>query len=67
MKKDYSVAIEKRDFSRIDKIYKILDEKDTNKNNYYDKIRKITKKITSCHSLNRWQILAEYFEKYVKE
>ena len=65
MKRDYSPAIENRDFGKIEKIYTILEDKTTNKNNYYDRIRKLTKRVTSDHSIGRWQCLAEYYERYV--
>lgn len=65
-KRDYSGAIEKRDFNKIDKLYSILEDKTTTKENYWDKVRKLTKGITSDHSLSRWQCLAEYYEKYIR-
>lgn len=65
MKRDYSPAIENRDFGKIEKIYNILEDETTNKNNYYDRIRKLTKKVTSDHSIGRWQCLAEYYERYI--
>ena len=42
-----------------------IEDKTTNKNNYYDRIRKLTKRVTSDHSIGRWQCLAEYYERYV--
>lgn len=66
MERDYSRAIEKRDFNKIDKLYLILEDKTTTKENYWDRVRKFTKGITSDHSLSRWQCLAEYYEKYIK-
>ena len=65
MKRDYDPAMEKRDLGRIEKIYAILEDETTNKNNYYDRIRKLTKRVTSDHSIGRWQCLAEYYERYV--
>lgn len=65
MKRDYSPAIENRDFGKIEKIYNILEDETTNKNNYYDRIRKLTKRVTSDHSIGRWQCLAEYYERYI--
>lgn len=66
MEKNYSRAIEKRDFAKIDKIYEILKDETTTKSNYWDRIRKHTKKVKSDHSLSRWQCLAEYYEKFVQ-
>ena len=65
MKRDYSPAIENRDFGKIEKIYAILEDETTNKNNYYDRIRKLTKRVTSDHSIGRWQCLSEYYERYI--
>lgn len=65
MKRDYDPAMEKRDLGRIEKIYAILEDETTNKNNYYDRIRKLTKRVTSDHSIGRWQCLAEYYERYI--
>ena len=65
MKRDYSPAIENRDFGKIEKIYNILEDETTNKNNYYDRIRKLTKRVTSDHSIGRWQCLSEYYERYI--
>ena len=67
MKRDYDPAMEKRDFVRIEKIYAILEDETTNKNNYYDRIRKLTKRVTSDHSIGRWQCLSEYYERYITE
>ena len=67
MKRDYSPAIENRDFRKIEKIYAILEDETTNKNNYYDRIRKLTKRVTSDHSIGRWQCLSEYYERYITE
>ena len=65
MKRDYSMAIEKRDFAKIDKLYDVIEDETTTKANYWDKVRKLTKRVTSDHSIGRWQCLAEYFEKFV--
>ena len=67
MKKDYSRAIEKRDFAKIDKLWAIVQDSTTTNENYWDKVRKLTKKVTSDHSLSRWQCLAEYYEKFIVE
>ncbi len=66
MKRDYSMAMEKLDITRINKIYAILEDETTSKENYWDRVRKLTKRVTSDHSIGRWQCLAEYFEKFVK-
>lgn len=48
-------AIEVRDISKIDKLNKL-----TNKETFWDDVRKLTKRVTSDHSIGRWQCLAEY-------
>jgi hypothetical protein len=51
----HSLAIEVRDISKIDKLNKL-----TNKETFFDDVRKLTKRVTSDHSIGRWQCLAEY-------
>lgn len=51
---DYSWAMENRDIAKIDKLNKL-----TNPNTFWDDIRKLTRNVTSDHSIKRWQILAE--------
>ena len=51
----YNRAIEKRDYSKIDKLNNL-----TNKETFWDDVRKFTKNVTSDHSINRWECLAEY-------
>lgn len=46
--------MEVRDYSRIDKLNKL-----TNKETFWDDVRKLTKRVTSDHSIGRWQCLAE--------
>lgn len=60
-----SLAIENRDFSKIDKIIKGIENKKINKENLYDYVRKFTKTVTSDHSINRWQIIADWFYKNI--
>ena len=50
----YSNVIEKRDISKIQKLNKI-----TSLNGYWDEVRKLTKGVSSDHSIHRWQCLAE--------
>jgi hypothetical protein len=47
-------AIEKRDYSKIDKLNAL-----TNKDTFWDDVRKLTKNVTSDHSIKRWQCLAD--------
>ena len=51
---NYSIAIEKRDYSKIDKLNTL-----TNKETFWNDVRKFTKYVTSDHSIKRWQCLAE--------
>ena len=51
---DYSRAIEKRDFAKIDKLNTLV-----NKETFWDDVRKITKNVASDHAIRRWQYLAE--------
>lgn len=50
----YDRAIEKRDYSKIDKLNKL-----TNKETFWDDVRKLTKNVTSDHSIRRWECLAQ--------
>lgn len=51
---NYNCAIEKHDYSRIDKLNKL-----TNKFAFWDDVKKITRNIKSDHAIGRWQCLAE--------
>ena len=53
------------DFAKIEKIYAILEDESTTIDNYWIKIKKLTKKVTSDHAISRWQCLAEYYEKFI--
>lgn len=46
--------IERNDISKIDKLNKL-----TNKETFFDDVRKLTKNVTSDHSIGRWQCLCE--------
>ena len=50
----YLVAIERRDYSKIDKLNSL-----TNKETFWDDVRKLTKAVTSDHAIGRWQCLAD--------
>lgn len=52
MLEDY--IIEKRDYSKIKKLRSLH-----NVETFWDDVKKFTKKVTSDHSIRRWQILAE--------
>ena len=60
---DYSYATEKRDYGRIDKLNKLTDI-----NTFWDDVRKLTKNISSDHTIRLWQGLAEIrYEELEKE
>ena len=50
----YDKALEAYDYGRINKLNNL-----TNIKTFWDDVRKLTKKITSDHSIRRWQCLAE--------
>ena len=54
-----SLALENRDIPRIDKVLNAYFDGTINRSNYYDKVRSFTKKVSSDHSIKRWQIIAD--------
>lgn len=52
---NYNRTVEKRDIPKIDKLNTL-----TNKETFWDDVRKFTKNVNSCHSISRWQCLAKY-------
>lgn len=51
---DYSYAMENRDLARIDKLNKL-----TNKETFWDDVRRLTRYVKSDHAIHSWQYLAE--------
>lgn len=49
----YSV-LENRDCGKIDKLNKL-----TNKDTFWEDVRKLTKNVTNDHSIHRWECLAD--------
>lgn len=47
-------VMERRDIGRITKLNTL-----TNVNTFWGDVKKMTKRLTSDHALNRWQVLAE--------
>lgn len=47
-------AMEKNDINKIEKLNQLTD-----KETFWDDVRKMTKKVTSDHSIGRWQCLAD--------
>jgi hypothetical protein len=50
----YKFAWEKRDYAKIDKLNAL-----TNLETFWDDVRKLTRNVTSDHSIHSWQCLAE--------
>lgn len=50
----YNAAIERRDYSRIDKLNEIKDSE-----KFWQTVKTFTKNTTGDHALRRWQCLAE--------
>jgi len=57
----YKRVIENSDVSKIDKILKGISTGKITKDNFWNSIKKLTKNICSDHSLNRWEIIGEWF------
>jgi len=51
---DYSIAFEKHDYGRIDKLNRL-----TNPNTFWDDVRKLCSNVHSDHAIHRWEHLAE--------
>lgn len=51
---EYNVAIEVRDYSKIDKLNALTDI-----NTFWSDVCKLTKRVSSDHAIRRWQALAE--------
>ena len=63
-KKAYkNVAAEIRDYHKIDKIVNGIKNGKITKENLYNEIRKLTKKVTNDHLIKRWQIITDWFFK----
>lgn len=58
----YGRCIESRDFAKVDKIIDGICKEIITKENLYDSVRKLTKNVTSEHSIRRWEILTEWFD-----
>lgn len=52
---NYDRAIEKRDLAKIDKLNRLVNVK-----TFWEDVRRLTKGVTSDHSIKRWECLAEY-------
>lgn len=57
-----TVSMENADIPKIDKIIEGIERGSINKNNLYDEVRKLTKRVVSDHSIKRWQIITEWFD-----
>jgi hypothetical protein len=56
-------SLENADIKKIDKIINGIKDGEINKNNLFEEVRKLTRNITSDHSIKRWQIIVEWFDK----
>lgn len=61
------VYMEKSDYNKIIKILEGIKLEKINKENLYDQVRILTKRVTSDHSIKRWQIITEWFERNMEE
>ena len=59
----YLICYTNADCRKVDKIIDGIASGKINKNNLYDEVRKLTKRVTSDHSIKRWQIITEWFDK----
>lgn len=57
----YLRCIENADIKKVDKIVDGIKSGKINKINLFDEVRKMTKRVTSDHSIERWQVLTEWF------
>ena len=58
-----TVSMENMDIHKIDKIVDGIKEGKINRENLYDEVREMTRRVTSDHSIKRWQIITEWFYK----
>jgi hypothetical protein len=63
----YRRCFDRHDYGRVDKIIAVFLSGKMTKENYWDCIRKLTKNVTSDHSLHSWQCLAECAENQLFE
>lgn len=56
-----TVCMENRDIPKVDKIIDGIKSGKINKENLYGEVRGFTKRVTSDHSIKRWQIITEWF------
>lgn len=54
-------SFENADIKKIDKIVNGIRAGKINKSNLFDEVRKLTKNVTSDHSIGRWQSITEWF------
>lgn len=58
---EYKLAMEKADYSKIDKLNKLQIIE-----TFWEDVRKLTRNVTSCHGIRRWEILANLRYKELK-
>lgn len=57
----YKRCVENRDYNKVDKIIDGIYKGNITKENLFCEVKKITRRVTSDHSISRWLILAEWF------
>jgi len=62
-KRAYLICYSNADCKKVDKIIDEIAAGKINKSNLYDEIRKMTRRVTSDHSIKRWQVIAEWFDR----
>lgn len=59
-----SLVIEKRDYTRVDKIIEGIYTGKVTKANIYSEVRKMSRGVKTDHAIKRWQCIADWFAKY---
>lgn len=59
--KAYKIVWENSDYKKINKIISGIESGEITKANLFDEVRKLTKNVTSSHSIGRWQSITEWF------
>jgi len=57
------IIVENQDIQKVSKIINGISSGKITKDNIYSETRRFTKNVTSDHSIGRWQIIFEWFDK----
>ena len=63
----YNYCDSQADMNKLDKIILGINNGTITKQNYYDSIEKLTKKVTSKTSLDRWKYISRVAYEYLKQ